>query len=428
MGKLTAFVTSLILMACTPLPSGSSGQGGDKTVNDSILDPGVKSVLLYPSLNLTEIELLPSVIPLGNKAVLNLEFDYLGEDYRALNVKILHCDADWKKSSLFDLDFLYEYNEFLINETDFSIDTRVPYTHYSFQVPPVKIPGNYALVVYPEDAPSEILFSKRFMVFDQRVAVRPGNNVSGGLLSFSRVNQQLNFNIDYGGTSIENPWETVKVVVRQNQRWDNALYDLRPSSVNEGLSTIEYRYFDFEKTMPGFNEFRFFDLQSVRFFGQNVQTVDILDNSIKALVMTDKTRSYQAYGQYRDRNGGYILTEADGVDYRTDSEYIDVDFRLESDYKGEVHIIGKLSNWEITEQNKMSYFPEKGQYRKSLLLKQGFYDYAYYLNSDSLDHHHFEGNHFETENEYEIFIYYRPITSRSDQLIGYFNTILNFRN
>ena len=34
-----------------------------------------------------------------------------------------------------------------------------------------------------------------------------------------------------------------------------------------------------------------------------------------------------------------------------------------------------------------------------------------------------EGTHFQTENEYEVFIYYRDMGSRYDELIGY--TVVN---
>ena len=72
----------------------------------------------------------------------------------------------------------------------------------------------------------------------------------------------------------------------------------------------------------------------------------------------------------------------------------------------------------------MTYDENKGIYQASLLLKQGWYDYQYGLkSSEGWNLKKIEGEHFQTENEYEIFVYYREMGSRYDELIGY--TILN---
>ena len=39
--------------------------------------------------------------------------------------------------------------------------------------------------------------------------------------------------------------------------------------------------------------------------------------------------------------------------------------------------------------------------------------------SATLPPYYFEGTHFETENEYEILIYYRAFQPQADLLIGY---------
>ena len=66
-------------------------------------------------------------------------------------------------------------------------------------------------------------------------------------------------------------------------------------------------------------------------------------------------------------------------------------------------------------------------YEKELILKQGWYNYQYVVESDTLSLNYLEGDHFETENEYEIFVYYKPITARSEVLIGYKQVIVNPR-
>jgi hypothetical protein len=53
-------------------------------------------------------------------------------------------------------------------------------------------------------------------------------------------------------------------------------------------------------------------------------------------------------------------------------------------------------------------------------LRQGWYDYQYLVKSTTLPPYHFEGTHYETENLYEIFVYYRAFQPQADLLLGYF--------
>ena len=66
----------------------------------------------------------------------------------------------------------------------------------------------------------------------------------------------------------------------------------------------------------------------------------------------------------------------------------------------------------------MKYDEESGGYKHQLLLKQGWYNYMYW-SADPLDEQEIERNFFETENLYEIFVYFRAMGSRGDELIGY---------
>jgi hypothetical protein len=82
----------------------------------------------------------------------------------------------------------------------------------------------------------------------------------------------------------------------------------------------------------------------------------------------------------------------------------------------------------------MVFNPASGAYEGSALLKMGLYNYAYVtVNSgDPRAEPSFditEGNHFETENNYDILVYYRAMGGREDQLVGIysFNSQNNIR-
>ena len=87
----------------------------------------------------------PAVTPLGKWDLL-LRFDDLRNQQEPYYARVIHCNYDWTKSDLQDLDFMTVYNEFPINNFEYSVDTHIPYVHYSFPLPPVKLPGNYVLL------------------------------------------------------------------------------------------------------------------------------------------------------------------------------------------------------------------------------------------------------------------------------------------
>ena len=68
-----------------------------------------------------------------------------------------------------------------------------------------------------------------------------------------------------------------------------------------------------------------------------------------------------------------------------------------------------------------TYNPATRAYEKSLLLKQGAYNYRYVLQRPgrAADAAPIEGNFYETRNEYQIRIYHRPQGARYDRLVGY---------
>ncbi len=75
----------------------------------------------------------------------------------------------------------------------------------------------------------------------------------------------------------------------------------------------------------------------------------------------------------------------------------------------------------------MRYDTVRRMYTAALLLKQGWYDYQYVVRSKTLPPYYLEGSHFETENFYEIFVYYRMFQPRADLLVGYMQHKMNPR-
>jgi hypothetical protein len=83
----------------------------------------------------------------------------------------------------------------------------------------------------------------------------------------------------------------------------------------------------------------------------------------------------------------------------------------------DVYINGKWSNGELDSNCLMHYNEELKLYDATLLLKQGYYEYSYITSDGSTLNT--MGDFWQTENEYQTFIYYRETGGRYDRLIAY---------
>ncbi len=412
---------ALFILICLFSPSYASKTDKKLEFINKVYEENIKTPILFQADDVKATPLNPAAIPLMQPIPLVLKFDEIYTDeadyYQA---KIIHCDFDWRKSQISDLQYLYEYNEFNIDNFEFSVATKVPYTHFTFTLPKVKLPGNYLLVVYREPDEQDIILTQRFIVYDQRVKILADIGLSTGVTQ-RRYNQQIEFVLDYTSFPISNPYLDVKVMVKQNHRWDNAIYDLKPTMVKEDIHQMEYRHFNFDNNFKAGNEFRFFDIRSIHFGGRNVEKTNISETQINAFLYADKSRGTDPYSMIRDLNGGFIIENSEGNNDFLESDYINVHFFLDPEEKMEndIYIAGKLTNWNYTENNKMKFIEPSGLYMGSLLLKQGLYDFIYYIPNHQQNPYFFEGNHFETRNEYEIIVYYKDPAMSTNIIIGY---------
>ncbi len=390
------------------------------TLKNKVYDSYIKTVQLYPLGQRSNVQLASAAIPLRGNQQLVLEFDELFNDAFTYQVKFIRCDANWQKSSLADLEFLNTYNEFTIGEYEYSFNTLTPYVHYKKVLPKPKLSGNYVLVVYADGDESDIIISHRFIVFENRVTFTDQYGFTG-LNSVSRFNQQLQFEINYKGVALQSPQNQVSVTIIQNQRWDNLHENLKPTFVREGDYKLEYRYFTEETMFPGGNEFRYFDLRSLKYFGENVKTTRFEKDNIFTWIEDDKSRGDLAYSNDQmDLNGKFVIDNVEGFDPTIENDYSKVEFTLVTPkINGKVYIGGALTNWDRSRDNALTYDKEKASYKGSLILKQGWYNYQYIVQSNSMDLNYFEGNWSATNNQYQIIVYYKPYDLATDLIIGY---------
>ena len=363
-----------------------------------------------------DISILP-IINLNER--IYLEFDVLNNLEEDFYYVIEHFDYDWTPSRLMKSEYLDGMDNLRIFNYENSFNTYQIYSHYRLQIPNpqtrLKISGNYLIKIFDEN--DDLVFSRKFMIMEQQVGVGVRIKRSRNVALINEA-QTVDFSIKSNNLNLNNPTETVKTVIVQNNNLKTAIYDLKPQYTlgNE----LVYRYND-NSLFWGGNEYLFFENKDVRMANLGIQYIDLQD-LYHSYLYTDIDRSSRKYTYNPDINGGFKITVLDRQDPSIEADYTYVHFSLlaEEFLNQSVYVYGGFNNFSISDDNKMIFNVEKGIYELSMLLKQGFYNYKYVVVDD--DNTLFEGavsgNFDETENNYKVIVYYRDLGARYDKIIG----------
>jgi len=394
----------------------------NEVFSDTILNPDIKTVQLY----VDPLMLSNPVIPLRGTAQLHLSFDDLSGEKKNYYYTIIQCNYDWTKSELNSFDFLEGDNNAEIRDYKFSFNTNQTYTHYSLLFPNedmhITKSGNYVIEVYADNDPEQLILMRRFIVFESMVQIN-SNVQQCDDVSKSQTFQQVNFTILHHGLDISNAFTDVKVLLMQNFRWDNAITNVQPQFAKP--DELDYNYAT-QTSFPGGKEFRYFDARTTRYRTDRVNKLEEKDHTFLLTLFNDEVRNRQPYFYRQDIDGKFIPGTLDFIDQDAQADYVWVKFTLPMDYPlhgSKIFLLGKFTDWKLMPQFEMHYNSSTSVYEATLYLKQGYYEYLYRLASNELDDDDLmEGNSYETENTYQIFVYWRPFGSRYDQVIGYKNT------
>ena len=370
------------------------------------------------------------IVGLGTTESLELHFDDLGTQIKNYSYTYQLCNADWTPADLNVFDFIKGFSQTPLRQYRASSLATTRYVHYQAYLPdagsmPTKS-GNYILKVFLNGDTSKLAFSKRFMVYENRVTIG-GQILQPFNPQVFRTHQRLEFVIDKTKLSLVNPMQQLKVTVLQNYRWDNALMNLQPTFVK--LNTLEYTG-DASALFPGNSEYRWADLRSFRFQSERVRDIKTSADSIHVFMRPD-VQNAQRYFYNSDRNGFYEISSTDLSNGFWQGDYAYVHFvykPLQPDAAKEYFIGGQFTGYRFDENTKLKFNSEMNWYETTLKIKQGYYTYNYFQKKQTERGYNFEtvSNYIETENDYTILVYYRSLSGRHDELIGI--STLNSRN
>ena len=390
---------------------------------DFVYQKYIKSVVLSQ----VGFELADPVITLNTNERFMVGFDDLQGGFKQYYYRIQHCTSGWNKSELLLNEYLEGLEEEQVENYDPSFNTRTVYSHYGFTFPSdrfiIKKSGNYILSVFSRDAKGNELmaFTRRFMVVDPRVTITAHIGRAGTSDDYD-TRQEVDFSINTTGTRIDAPYQDIKVVVLQNWRWDNALTNLKPYMVRNEI--LDYNFDNGTNLFDGGNEFRRFDLRSVKLISEKVRQITPNDTVFDVQLWESEKRTFKAYALDDDINGKFLLKTTDDGTVETSGEYALVKFYLPFDapiLEGNLYVAGGFNGWQYTPENKMEYNFRKKAYEASILFKQGYYNYMYAMlpnNAKTGDVTWVEGNHSETRNTYTILVYHRQKGELYDELIA----------
>ncbi len=416
----------LVIILC-----GFAGRGEETRFyhGNAVYREDIKSVRFHRQ----GFELSNPVLNLGEEARLVLKFDDLSGEAKRYSYTILHCDPDWNESFLSQSQYLEGFPDNPIDDYARSFNTTFSFVNYYLELPTervgFKISGNYILLVYEGNDREKQVLSRRFHIAEPLVTIE-GRVRRATTDAFRGENHEVDFTVIHDQLRIENPRDEVRVVIMQNNRWDNAIRGLKPLFIQQNRLVYDYSR---ENVFSAGNEFRYFDTRNHTINGEGVASTTFHRPYYHITLSPSEVRNGKRYFPYREMNGRYVIESQERVedfDLECDYQFVHFSLPLEAPLLGgTINVFGELSGWNANKGNEMTWNFETGRYELTLLLKQGYYNYLYvYVPEGSAvaDHVNLEGSFWETENDYQIFVYYKPAGARYDRLVGY--TQLNSKN
>ena len=381
----------------------------------------IHSIQVYPEGN----KLGYPLIALGSGERLEFHFDMFADEIESLRFGVLHCDHDWKPSSLDYPQYVRGFQSDQISDIEYSFNTLFDFIHYQFSYPTdmsqLTLSGNYAMIVYSgmdinDEATRLVVY--RFVVYEQQATVRANVHASS-IIAQRYTHQEVDFDLAHKGTSINDPMHDIHALILQNFNWKRSSNYLKPIFIQPDVLTFDY--FGGENTFEGCAEWRFFEMKDLRYQSNQVEHIAQLDDGYHVYLRPCVPEGKRAYSSWQDINGNFLVKNDQGGDDDLEADYVwaHVVLQMPEISDAAVLIEGAFNAYE--KPFPCTYDPGLRAYTAKLLLKQGYYNYRFLLRDKYVSNDNIaviEGSHAATENDYHIIIYMYDRTIGADRIIA----------
>lgn len=361
------------------------------------------------------------VCEINSKEKITVEFDDLNpnssiNDYQ---YTVFHCDNKWQKSDLFFSQYCFgnEFNYF--DNISQSFNTLTFFRHYKVELPnndlKFLLSGNYIFFVFKNSDPTDTVLTLKFSIFEKNCSItgqikRPEN------INLYNTHQQIDFIASSHLFSFDNI-NQLKINIFQNNFEINYKYDIKPTFIENNKLIFSNSE---DLVFKAGNEFRFIDIQNIRYQNEKIAKIDEKDQNI---FVTNIEKTRRLYFFNKDINGKYLINNYLGTNSNQDADYLIVKFCFDFPYfDNKLFIFGDLSNGNLNQEFQLTYDFQIKKYFADILLKQGYYNYI--ICNSNKEYSDFEGDFYDTKNNYLIYIYLIDKNLNYDRLIG-FETIGN---
>lgn len=380
-------------------------------------DPIIKSLQYYSNQNVTKLP----VLRINSTDALTINFDVEAEEEPSFNIKFKFCNANWEPYDNLLLEGIGEnthYNPY-VERLPITTQGAEYFVRETYPNRDVKFLNSGKWMFFIVDSFDEDIIYNwgQFYVVEQMINLKADFQKwrrEGGISDNNAVDRVINLKtrftlFDSLSTFRVQHVEIVKnlevnypIIIDKNAFAKNRGYEW------DGANNYEFVIRDLE---PG-NEYRQINIRNRNKY-QYPKTRAHFDG-------IEYSRFYQLGD--RDFNGGFKLLNRNN-EY---SDYLVTSFEFKPHKKiyEDIFIVGSFNNWEVLPWYKLDN--KNDLYKISLELKRGIYDYQFVTGSingdevEEIDWRIFEGNYWDTENVYSIFLYYKsPEKGEYDKIIGF---------
>jgi hypothetical protein len=236
--------------------------------------------------------------------------------------------------------------------------------------------------------------------------------------------QQLTMSVGYRNLQVIRPEEQIQTVVMQNGREDNWRRNVRPTFItNNGLEWSHARELIFDAG----NEYHKFEVLDPSHPTMGIDYIRWDGDYYQVFPFMNERRPNYLYDE--DADGDFCIRNSDNRENDTASDYVWVNYRLKADAPSSGHIVidGRWTTDSHADNYRMTYDADEDLFTASILQKQGYYSYQYLWEDEHGTRRVLpsEGNFYQTENRYQVLVYYKETGGRTWRLAAFGQVTLN---